>query len=191
MVVENLRRLLYPYSPNYPIHFGHLFKMFVGQSYMSGGAGYVLSKEALKRFIEVALPNESLCRQDNGGFEDLEMGKCLVNVNVTSIDSRDSNHRMKFFVMSPQHALFPRELCPKWYWEMAFYEPKEGLNCCSDYAISFHKISPQQLYLLEYLIYDLRPYGIVRDAEPLQKKITQDEMKVVISEQSPSWVYNY
>lgn len=66
--------MLYPYSPSDPLYFGCKFKPFVKQGYMSGGAGYVLSREAVKRFVEEAIPNKSKCRQDGDGAEDVELG---------------------------------------------------------------------------------------------------------------------
>lgn len=42
------------HNPSEAVYFGCRFKPFVKQGYMSGGAGYVLSHEALKRFIEVS-----------------------------------------------------------------------------------------------------------------------------------------
>lgn len=43
------RYLLKDYDTSLPMYFGRKFKQFVKQGYMSGGAGYVLSKEALRR----------------------------------------------------------------------------------------------------------------------------------------------
>ena len=52
MIMENLRYFLKDYNSSDPVYFGRRYKTFVKQGYMSG-AGYVLSKEALRRFVEV------------------------------------------------------------------------------------------------------------------------------------------
>lgn len=56
--MENLRYMLHGVDPSTPIYFGQRFKPYVKQGYMSGGAGYVLSKEALKRFVQVSKVNK-------------------------------------------------------------------------------------------------------------------------------------
>ena len=43
------RYLLSDKNSSSPVYFGHKFKPYVEQGYFSGGAGYVLSKEALMR----------------------------------------------------------------------------------------------------------------------------------------------
>lgn len=160
-VMENMRFMLKPYSTKTPIFFGCKFKPFVKRGYMSGGAGYVLSKEALKRFVEVALPDGKICKQQHGGAEDVEIAKCLEKVGVVAGDSRDSLGRYRFFPFFPETHLIPNSM-PKgfWYWKWIYYPQRNGMDCCSDAAITFHYITPNQMYLLEYLIYHVRPYGV-------------------------------
>ncbi|KAL1137736.1 hypothetical protein AAG570_009432 [Ranatra chinensis] len=161
VIVENLRYMLADYNTSEPVYFGCRFRPYVKQGYMSGGAGYVLSKEALKRFVEDALPDEKNCRSDAGGAEDVEMGKCLEAVGVQAMDTRDSLGRGRFFPFVPEHHLIPGHSDPNfWYWKWIYYPSSEGLECCSDNAISFHYVPPNMMYVLDYLIYHLRPYGI-------------------------------
>ncbi|KAG0727850.1 Glycoprotein-N-acetylgalactosamine 3-beta-galactosyltransferase 1 [Chionoecetes opilio] len=49
---------------------------------------------------------------------------------------------------------------PKWYNDYVYYKPDTGLECCSDTAVTFHYVDTSKMYMLEYLLYHLRPYGI-------------------------------
>lgn len=157
-VMENMRYMLSSYDPSFPIYFGSRFKKFSKQGYMSGGGGYVLSREALRLFVEEALPNPRKCKQDYTGAEDAEMGKCLNNVGVMAGDTRDSLGRGRFFPFTPGTHLMGG--VPDWYLDYVYYKPDTGLECCSDTAVTFHYVDVTKMYTLEYLLYHLRPYGI-------------------------------
>uniref|UniRef100_H2YKS0 N-acetylgalactosaminide beta-1,3-galactosyltransferase n=1 Tax=Ciona savignyi TaxID=51511 RepID=H2YKS0_CIOSA len=51
VIIENLKLLLKDYDSFQPMYFGRKFTPLVEQGYMSGGAGYVLSKTALNRSL--------------------------------------------------------------------------------------------------------------------------------------------
>lgn len=136
---------------------------------MQGGA-YVLSKESIVRLVEKGLPNKKYCNKHDLGSEDIEIGRCLYYLNVTYADSRDSQGLGRFFFHPLEIQMFhDRE---KRFWSFQYYksETKTGLACCSNTAISFHHLTAHQIYQMEYLIYILRPYGLMPDLDPLPQK---------------------
>lgn len=182
MIVENLKYFLYQFSEYDPLFFGTKFNQLVYQGYMSGGAGYVISKEALRRLVIESIPDHNLCEKFGTGHEDVDLGSCLENVGVLAGDSRDlstSEKRGRFFPYDPASHLFPPipSSTLYWYWVYIYYKTDEGIGCLSEKAISFHYISPREMYFLDYFVYSLKPYGILNSDQLLPPKVSYDELE--------------
>ena len=127
VIMENLRYFLSQQNYTQPVFFGHRFKPFLKQGYTSGGAGYVLSKEALRRYGETGFGNDKVCHED-WGAEDLEIGKCMQHLGVTLKPSVDVTGRSRFHSLKVDH--FVNGVFPSWLYAYDM----EGVKGVSPYG---------------------------------------------------------
>ena len=157
VIYENLRFLLEGYSEKEPLIFGHHFLKtpILGtwespkavkstrNGYLSGGAGYVISREALRRYGQ---RRKGLCRKD-GGSEDHEWMLCMEKLGVQIGNSTDNMGRSRFHYDKPsRHINNP----PAW---------PMGVKDMSDYPISFHYVSPELMKEMDYYVYRLNVHN--------------------------------
>ncbi|XP_059147927.1 glycoprotein-N-acetylgalactosamine 3-beta-galactosyltransferase 1-like [Physella acuta] len=156
VIVENLLHFLSDKNQSEPVYFGQTFKPFVKQGYNSGGAGYVLSKEALRRLCE--RDDAEKCIKTNTD-EDVEMGRCLESLDVRIGESLDQFGKTRFHGFPLQTVMDSH--CDTGYESYDYYNcSNKGWQWLSDYAVTFHYISPINMFQLDYFIYRLRPFGV-------------------------------
>lgn len=108
------------------------------------------------------------------------------------LDGRDEFNQKRFFFFwnSPlehfKEALDPND----WYTKYLWRPPKQGgLECCSDTFISKTTSHPNQLYMLEYLVYNVHPFGIEKNlTEALPRKLSLDEI-IKLSDEKTNAAY--
>ena len=91
--VDNLKKFLKTKNSSHSVSYGYELKIENG--YHSGGAGYVLSREAFNRIGAALSKNYSFC--PNSGIEDIDCGSCLNSLGVEKDNSTDIFGKEKFF----------------------------------------------------------------------------------------------
>lgn len=156
-VMENMRYFLSKLNPKEPHFLGRWFTPFNG--YNSGGAGYVLSKGALRQFIR-ASNNPWKCPEKHWA-EDVAMGQCLGINNVHPEDTRDDVGRQTYHPYALEYHLIPGYISKDdWLHSYDKYPVEVGPKCCSDHSTTYHYVSRENMYIYDYFIHHLYPYGI-------------------------------
>ncbi|XP_064086950.1 glycoprotein-N-acetylgalactosamine 3-beta-galactosyltransferase 1-like [Macrobrachium nipponense] len=164
VVIENLQAAVASLDPDEPQATGnHLSTWDRGSTYFNGGAGYVLSRGAVRKLVEEGLRSRAC---DNnlhlGTNEDVNMADCLAYLGVEFLDSRDRLKRQRFNVYPPQQLVDPRKInriAHFWLNKVSVFPYKFGYSEMSDEVISFHYVDAPTMYLLYYLIYIVNPYN--------------------------------
>lgn len=105
--------------------------------YHSGGAGYVLSREAVRRLVDEGLQS-SFCRpHDVALWEDVNVGHCMRFLGIEAADTMDEAGRETFHYQTP-----------------AFLLQHGRMAEVSPHSVSFHYVrSRREMHLMHALLY--------------------------------------
>lgn len=147
VIVENLRAYLSTLNPDEPHYLGYVLKPYLKNGYNAGGAGYILSRAALKIFAEKLYPNSTLCPDDI--YEDVGIARCLSNAGIYPEDTRNSHGQNRFNTFSPTETFHQTKASVDW----VKYLEKKGYEAFANDLISFHHLSPDEIRLFDILLY--------------------------------------
>ncbi|XP_031718743.1 C1GALT1-specific chaperone 1 [Anarrhichthys ocellatus] len=151
-IVENLKYLVLTKDPIEPFYLGNAMKS--GElEYVAYDSGIVLSYEALKRLVHV-FQDEDKCPERGRALwklsEDKQLAVCLKYTGVFAENGEDAqgkglfNSKSVYSLISDSMKANPNNVV-------------EG--CCSDMAVTFNGMSPNQMQVMMFGVYRLRPYG--------------------------------
>ncbi|KAK7462081.1 hypothetical protein BaRGS_00038491 [Batillaria attramentaria] len=165
-IMENLRLLLSKYDPNQPVYLGQLYQVYTPHGFMAGGGGWLISREALRVLIEEGF-EKNKCPPVERHSDDIHIAKCLHAVGVKRHYSLDKFGRESFHQQSAQEVIASKQLT-RIMKRLAHFPQQVGRNCCSELTISFHDVDPDQMLVLDHLLYRTSVYGRVQDPAKLK-----------------------
>ncbi|KAM3613117.1 uncharacterized protein V6R79_020634 [Siganus canaliculatus] len=153
-IIENLKYLILTKNPYEPFYMGNAMKS--GElEYVAFDSGIVLSYEALKRLVHV-FDDEEKCPERGRALwklsEDKQLAVCLKYTGVFAENGEDA-HGKGVFNSKSVNTLVSDSLKDN---------PTNVVEgCCSDMAVTFNGMSPNEMQVMMFGVYRLRPYGHV------------------------------
>ncbi|KAF3694077.1 C1GALT1-specific chaperone 1 [Channa argus] len=151
-IIENLKYLVLTRDPSEPFYLGKAMKS--GElEYVAYDSGIVLSYEALKRLVHV-FQEEDKCPERGRALwklsEDKQLAVCLKYKGVFAENGEDAHGK----------GLFNSKTVDSLIKDSMRDNPNNVVQgCCSDVAVTFNGMSPNQMQVMMYGVYRLRPYG--------------------------------
>lgn len=151
-IIENLKYLVLTKDPSEPFYMGKTMKS--GElEYVAYDSGIVLSYEALKRLIHV-FQDEDKCPERGRALwklsEDKQLAVCLKYTGVFAENGEDAHGKGLFNTKSVDTLITD---------SMKENPTNVVEGCCSDMAVTFNGMSPNQMQVMMFGVYRLRPYG--------------------------------
>ncbi|KAM4621180.1 C1GALT1-specific chaperone 1 [Polymixia lowei] len=151
-IIENLKYLVLAKDPSEPFYIGHAMKS--GElEYVEYESGIVLSYEALKRLVHV-FQDEEKCPERGRALwklsEEKQLAICLKYTGVFAENGEDAHGKSLFNSKSVDNLISD---------SMTNNPTNVVEGCCSDLAVTFSGMSPNQMQVMMFGVYRLRPYG--------------------------------
>ncbi|XP_017736154.1 PREDICTED: C1GALT1-specific chaperone 1 [Rhinopithecus bieti] len=157
-IIENLKYFLLKKDPSQPFYLGHTIKSG-DLEYVGMEGGIVLSIESMKR-LNSLLNIPEKCPEQGGMIwkisEDKQLAVCLKYAGVFAENAEDADGKDVFNTKSVGLSIK----------EAMTYHPNQVVEgCCSDMAVTFNGLTPNQMHVMMYGVYRLRAFGhIFNDA---------------------------
>lgn len=167
VVVENLRYKLYGLDSKEPIAVGLVKNSTNVMDYLSDKAAYALSNAALKKLVDGLADEDTCTTAKQIPIDEFRIDNCLKEISVKYANSTDEHGKQLFFDQNLDDFFLPNATVVfpyPWYEQ---YKVNHFLDHASNYSISFYGVTPNQMYVMEFLIYQLRPYGLETKMPPL------------------------
>ncbi|KAF7660891.1 hypothetical protein LDENG_00273690 [Lucifuga dentata] len=151
-IIENLKYLVLTKDHTEPFYIGHTMKS--GElEYVEYESGIVLNYEALKRLVKV-FQDEEKCPERGRALwklsEEKQLAICLKYTGVFAENGEDSHGKCLFNSKSVDSLITD---------SMKNNPTNVVEGCCSDLAVTFNGMSPNQMQVMMFGVYRLRPFG--------------------------------